>query len=253
MLVLHCVAYMIIPAIDLIDGKVVRLRQGDYGQKTEFAFDPLTRIREAAAGGASLMHLVDLDGAKDPGRRQLKLIASLVEQSPIPIQTGGGIRTEDDVRALLALGVERVVIGSSAVRDPDFGCRMLRTYGAEHITLALDVRLIDGVPLAAVHGWQENSDQDLYSLIEIFRPHGLKHVLITDISRDGMMQGSNTRLYHEVHQRFPELDIIASGGISCLDDIKAAFAAGAGSVILGRALLEGRFTVEEACRCWQNA
>lgn len=244
---------MIIPAIDLIDGKVVRLKQGDYGQKTEFAFDPLERIKEAAAGGAPLMHIVDLDGAKDPKKRQLRLIADLVKQSPIPIQTGGGIRSAEDVQALRDLGVERVVIGSSAVKDPAFGAAMLKEHGSEHITMALDVRVIDGMPMVATHGWLENSDKTLYSLIDYFLPCGLRHVLITDISKDGMLQGTNTALYHKVHERYPGLDIIASGGISSLEDIKAAFAAGAGSVILGRALLEGRFTVKEAYKCWQNA
>ncbi len=244
---------MIIPAIDLIDGKVVRLQQGDFARRTEFSFDPLERIKDAAAGGAQLMHIVDLDGAKDPAKRQLSLIAKLVKASPLPIQTGGGIRTEADVKSLLDLGVERVVVGSAAIRDPAFGCHLLDAYGPEHITPALDVSIIDSVPYAAVHGWQERSQHTLYELIELFLPHGLKHVLITDISRDGMMAGTNTALYHDCHEKYPSLDIIASGGISSLEDVAAAARAGAGSVILGRALLEGRFSVKEAAACWQNA
>ncbi len=244
---------MIIPAIDLIDGKVVRLQQGDFARKTEFSFDPLERIQDAAAQGAQLMHLVDLDGAKDPAKRQLKLISRLVKQSPLPIQTGGGIRTEKDVTDLLEAGVKRVVIGSAAVKDQQFGCRMLDTYGADNITLALDVNIKDGTALVATAGWQESSGLELISLLHTFCDHSLQHVLITDISKDGMLQGPNTELYHFIADKFPELDIIASGGISSLQDIAATVRSGAKSVVLGRALLEGRFSVKEAIACWQNA
>ena len=148
---------MIIPAIDLIEGQVVRLKQGDFKEKTVFNYSPLDRIQDAASQGAKLMHLVDLDGAKDPKKRQLKLFASLVEKSPIPIQTGGGIREESEVKALLDLGVSRVVVGSIAVKNPTLVKSWFEKYGAEHLTLALDVKVVDHVPYVAVHGWQELS------------------------------------------------------------------------------------------------
>lgn len=244
---------MIIPAIDLIEGQVVRLKQGDFKEKTIFNYSPLDRIKEAAFEGAKLMHVVDLDGAKDPQKRQLKLIASLVENSPIPIQTGGGIREESEVRALLDLGVSRIVVGSIAVKDPNLVKSWFEKYGANHLTLALDVKVINNVPYVAVHGWQELSKLSIESLIKEYQSVNLKHVLVTDIAKDGMMQGPNVKLYEYLAKKFPELDFIASGGMSSLEDVKAIAQSGARSVVLGRALLEGKFTVKEAISCWQNA
>lgn len=244
---------MIIPAIDLVDGQVVRLKQGDFNQKTVFNYDPLSRIKIAAQDGAELMHLVDLDGAKDPNKRQLELIGNLVKKSPIPIQTGGGIRSENDVKALLDLGVLRVVIGSFAVYQKDVVAALISKYGADHITLAFDVKIVDGKALIATHGWQEVSSITIEDLIKFYQSVNLKHVLVTDISKDGMMQGANYQLYHDLHEKFNELDIIASGGISSLDDIAKTAKSGASSVVLGRALLEDKFTVKEAIACWQNA
>lgn len=244
---------MIIPAIDLIEGQVVRLKQGDFKEKTVFNYSPLDRIQDAASQGAKLMHLVDLDGAKDPKKRQLKLFASLVEKSPIPIQTGGGIREESEVKALLDLGVSRVVVGSIAVKNPTLVKSWFEKYGAEHLTLALDVKVVDHVPYVAVHGWQELSKLSIETLIKEYQSVGLKHVLVTDIAKDGMMQGPNIKLYEYLAQKFPDLDFIASGGMSSLEDVKAIAKSGARSVVLGRALLEGKFSVKEAISCWQNA
>ena len=244
---------MLIPAIDLISGKVVRLKQGDFAQKTEFAFDPVERIAAAADAGAELMHIVDLDGAKDPAKRQLSLLEHLVTHSSIPLQVGGGIRTQDDVAALLNLGISRVVVGSAAVKDPSFALHLLNIYGSDHITLALDVNIIDGIPFVATHGWQESSTAQLNDLLKLFVPAGLRHVLITDISKDGMLQGPNTALYASLMQAYPQLDVIASGGISSLQDLQALRQAQVPSAVLGRALLEGRFTLQEALACWQNA
>ncbi len=244
---------MLIPAIDLINGKVVRLKQGDFAKKTEFAFDPAERIAAAAAAGAQLLHIVDLDGAKNPARRQLTLLKKLALHCTLPLQVGGGIRTEDDVQALLNLGISRAVVGSAAIKDPAFGLLLLRKYGAEHITLALDVNIVNGTPYAAVQGWQEQSSQNLHDLLQIFVPAGLLHVLITDISKDGMLQGPNTAMYAALMQEYPQLDVIASGGISSLDDLRALRQAKVPSAVLGRALLEGRFSLQEALACWQNA
>ena len=243
---------MLIPALDLIAGQIVRLKQGDFDQKTVFALDPKAKVKEYAAQGAALIHLVDLDGAKDPHQRQSDLIAQLVAISPCPIQTGGGIRTYDDVAELLSLGVKRVVVGSAAIKDPKLGLKLLAEFGPDAITLALDVKLIDGVPMVATHGWLQVSAESVYDLLAQFSQEGLKHVLITDIAKDGMMQGPNTELYAQLTARYPELDIIASGGISCLDDLRALRALKMKSAVLGKSLLTGAFTLPEALALWPN-
>ncbi len=244
---------MIIPALDLLNGHVVRLKQGDYAQRTDFNVDPVQRIRVAAHQGAKLIHIVDLQGARDPLRRQRALIKRIVQCSPIPVQTGGGIRSAFDIENLLKSGVERVVVGSVAVKDPQMVRSWLKRFGPEHFTLALDVRIENGIPYVATHGWLKTSNQSLDSVLRHYLPYKLKHLLVTDISRDGMMQGCNNELYKELYKKYPDLDVIASGGISSLDDIKAVAKAGAKAVVLGRSLLEGRFTVEEALACWPNA
>ncbi len=244
---------MIIPAFDLIEGSVVRLKQGDYAQKTVFSVDPIARIRQAADQGARYIHIVDLSGAKDPAKRQRAKIAAIVKASPVPVETGGGIRSAFDIKNLLDLGVDRVVVGSQAVIHPELVRGWFKKFGAERFTLALDVRLKDGVPYVATHGWLATSQTTLDMVLRHFLPYDVSHVLVTDISRDGMLQGANNSLYAVLARRYPDLDIIASGGISSLDDIRAVRQAGASSVVLGRSLLEGRFTVEEAVLCWQNA
>ncbi|CAK7035487.1 MULTISPECIES: 1-(5-phosphoribosyl)-5-[(5-phosphoribosylamino)methylideneamino]imidazole-4-carboxamide isomerase [Providencia] len=245
---------MIIPALDLIDGTVVRLHQGDYAKQTDYGNDPLPRLQQYEKEGAKLLHLVDLTGAKDPQKRQIPLLKKLLAGVSVPVQVGGGIRSEDDVKALLEAGATRVVIGSTAVTKPDLVKTWFETYGGEAIVLALDVRInAEGVKEIAISGWQENSNLTLEQAIEIYQPYGLKHVLCTDISKDGTLTGSNVNLYQEISQKFPDIAFQASGGIGNLDDIAAIPASGAAGVIVGRALLEGKFTVTEAIECWQNA
>lgn len=244
---------MIIPALDLIDGTVVRLHQGDYAQQRDYGNDPLTRLQGYAAEGAEVLHLVDLTGAKDPAKRQIPLIKTLVAGVNVPVQVGGGIRTEEDVAALLAAGVARVVVGSTAVKSPEMVKGWFTRFGAEALVLALDVRIdAEGVKQVAVSGWQENSGVSLEELIETYQPVGLKHVLCTDISRDGTLAGSNVSLYQEVCDRYPQIAFQSSGGIGGLQDIAALRGSGVRGVIVGRALLEGKFNVTEAIQCWQN-
>lgn len=245
---------MIIPAIDLIDGCVVRLHQGDYGARRDYGEDPLARLQRYQASGAQLLHIVDLTGAKDPkARRQIPLLRELLGNLSIPVQTGGGIRSADDVRSLLDAGAARVVVGSAAVKRTDEVAGWMKTFGADKLVLALDVRINKaGNAEVAVSGWQENSGVLMDDLIRAFEPAGLRYVLTTDISKDGTLAGPNTALYAKLAQTFPNIDFQASGGIGSLDDIRAVSHTGAAGVIVGRALLEGKFTLEEAIECWPN-
>ncbi|MBC8951805.1 1-(5-phosphoribosyl)-5-[(5-phosphoribosylamino)methylideneamino]imidazole-4-carboxamide isomerase [Xenorhabdus sp. PB62.4] len=245
---------MIIPALDLIDGNVVRLHQGDYGQRRDYGNSPLLRLQQYEQDGAELLHLVDLTGAKDPAKRQIALLKELVAGVTVPVQVGGGIRSENDVRTLLEAGASRVVIGSTAITHPELVKQWFQQYGAEAIVLALDIRIsADGVKQIAISGWQENSHATLEDVIEQYLPVGLKHVLCTDISRDGTLSGSNIALYQEISQQYPQIQFQASGGIGNLADISPLPASGVAGVIVGRALLEGKFTLTEAIQCWQNA
>lgn len=244
---------MIIPAIDLIDGCVVRLHQGDYGARRDYGEDPLARLQRYQASGAQLLHIVDLTGAKDPKARQIPLLRELLGNLSIPVQTGGGIRSADDVRSLLDAGAARVVVGSAAVKRTDEVAGWMKTFGADKLVLALDVRINKaGNAEVAVSGWQENSGVLMDNLIRAFEPAGLRYVLTTDISKDGTLAGPNTALYAKLAQTFPNIDFQASGGIGSLDDIRAVSHTGAAGVIVGRALLEGKFTLEEAIECWPN-
>jgi phosphoribosylformimino-5-aminoimidazole carboxamide ribotide isomerase len=178
----------------------------------------------------------------------------MVNTQRMQFQAGGGIRSEHDVKQLLDIGVSRVVIGSLAVKHPELIKTWLKTYGGEKIVLALDVNIdAQGNKLIATHGWQENSGVALDHLLNELLSAGAKHVLCTDISRDGTLQGANHQLYGEMSALFPQVQWQASGGIGSLDDIAVLKPTGVSGVILGRALLEGKFTVEEALKCWQDA
>ncbi len=171
----------------------------------------------------------------------------------MPVQVGGGIRNEQDVAALLEAGATRVVIGSTAVKQPEMVQGWFERYGADAMVLALDVRIdAAGRKNVAISGWQEDSEATLEQVVEQYLPFGLKHVLCTDISRDGTLKGSNVGLYQEVCQRYPQIAFQASGGIGNLDDIAQLRGSGVEGVIVGRALLDGKFSVEEAIACWQN-
>ena len=245
---------MIIPALDLINGQVVRLTQGDYAQQQQYSDDPLALLQDYVAQGATYLHLVDLDGAKEATQRQHKLINQLISELNVPVQIGGGIRHADDIQALLQAGVQRVVIGSVAVSQPKLVCQWLRQFGAQHLVLAFDIRIDDKQQKwLATHGWQHTSDKTLEDAINYFLPYGLKHILCTDIAHDGMLDGPNVALYHQLKQHYPQLIIQASGGVSRLQDLSHLQQSGVDAVIIGRALLEGKFTVQEALACWPNA
>ncbi|HYC71106.1 MAG TPA: 1-(5-phosphoribosyl)-5-[(5-phosphoribosylamino)methylideneamino]imidazole-4-carboxamide isomerase [Opitutaceae bacterium] len=238
------------PAIDLRGGRVVRLTEGRFDQEKSYGDDPLAVARGFAAAGATWLHVVDLDGAKDPARRQAPLVERLARESGLRVQTGGGIRDEAQVQALLAAGVARVVVGSLAVRAPDLVRGWLGAFGPERIALAPDVRLDGaGVPRIAAAGWQEATGVALDDFLAGYLPAGLAHILCTDISRDGKLTGPNTALYARLVPAFPALRIQASGGVASLADLRAVRAAGVAGVIVGRALYENKFTLPEALAC----
>ncbi|MEL4389983.1 1-(5-phosphoribosyl)-5-[(5-phosphoribosylamino)methylideneamino]imidazole-4-carboxamide isomerase [Shewanella xiamenensis] len=244
---------MIIPAIDLIDGKVVRLYQGDYGQQTTFDLSPLAQLQSYQDQGAKWLHIVDLTGAKEPAKRQTTLIAKLTAGLNANIQVGGGIRTEEQVAELLSLGVKRVVIGSLAVKEPELVKGWFNKFGSEAICLALDVNINQsGEKIVAVSGWQSGGGKSLESIVEDFSQVGLKHALVTDISRDGTLTGANTELYRELSSRYPDIAWQASGGIATLEDVTAVRDSGAAGIIIGKALLINQFNVAEAIQCWPN-
>lgn len=244
---------MIIPALDLIDGTVVRLHQGDYGKQRDYGADPLFRLIDYQQQGAQQLHLVDLTGAKNPAQRQTALLTQLINAVDVPVQVGGGIRCEEDIAALLKAGANRVVIGSTAVKSPATVKAWFKRFGFERLVLALDIRIdANGNNQVAVSGWQEDSGVTLEALVEDYAAVNLRHVLCTDISRDGTLAGSNVALYRNICTRYPGVSFQSSGGIGSLADVAALRDTGVRGVIVGRALLEEKFTAEEAIKCWQN-
>lgn len=242
--------FTVIPAIDVRNACVVRLSQGDYGRETVYDATPLQTAQRYADAGAHWLHLVDLDAARLGAYSLRPLVAELRQSTALQIQTGGGIRSEAEVEALLELGAARVVVGTLAVREPTRVLGWLRSYGNERITLALDARSNDtGTWQLPVAGWTENSGRSLDQLLSLYAEAGLRHVLCTDIARDGMLGGFNLDLYRMLARRWPQLHIQASGGVRSVADIVAARSAGASAAILGRALLEDRFQLGEALSC----
>ena len=240
--------FEVIPAIDLRSGQVVRLRQGDYAQETRYETDPLVLAKRYADTGARWLHVVDLDGARAGDMANLAVIEALAKVD-MNVQAGGGVRTEDDVQRLFAAGVTRVVVGSAAIRNPERVAGWLKDHDAERFTIALDTRWRDERWSLPSAGWTEDEARTLDELAPWFAEQGARHLLCTDIDRDGMLAGFNLDLYRHLAKAVPQLAVQASGGVRSLDDICAAREAGAKGVILGRALLEGRFTLQDALAC----
>ena len=232
------------PAIDLIDGRCVRLAQGDFARETSFAEKPAAALARFADDGAAWAHIVDLDGAKAGEPRQHDLLADLARSSTLKLQVAGGVRTADHVATLLDAGAARVVIGSLAVNDPAVFAAILDRFGAEVLTLALDVRMQGKHAMVATHGWTEGSGQTLDHVLDRFP--AVRHLLVTDISRDGMLTGPNLPLIEAIADRWPGVALQASGGVAKLHDLPHLKQAGAAGAIVGKALWDGRFTVREA-------
>ncbi|NJC06251.1 phosphoribosylformimino-5-aminoimidazole carboxamide ribotide isomerase [Sphingomonas kaistensis] len=230
------------PAMDLIAGRIVRLRQGRFDDVTFYEPAPHDALRNFAEAGAQWAHVVDLDGARAGAPAQHALLKKLAATTPLRLQVAGGVRTVDHVAALLEAGAARVVVGSLAVRDPQATTELLERFGPDRITLSLDVR-VDGEPMVATHGWQQDSGQTLWDVAALYP--AARHLLLTDIGRDGMLEGPNQALLAQAVERLPHLAIQASGGVTSLDDIARLTTDGA---ILGRAMWEGRLDLAEALR-----
>lgn len=224
----------------------MRLLHGDFDAETSYAAAPSTLLAKYRDYGADWLHVVDLDGARDGNSGNQPIIADLAAQPAVKLQVGGGLRNADAILQMLKLGVARVVVGSAAVTQPDAVRGWLGRFGAERVALAFDVRLDEsGVPCVATHGWREQSQLTLWSAVALFTGTGLRHVLCTDVRRDGTLSGPNVDLYREAAQRLPQIEWQASGGIRDARDLRALAAAGAAAAISGKALLEDRILVED--------
>lgn len=239
--------FTVYPAIDVRGGRVVRLHKGDYEKETQYDEDPVALAQRYRDEGAQWLHLVDLDAARAGGYTLGPVLEEIATGTGLKVQTGGGVRTADDVARLRDHGAERVVVGSMAVREPDTVIRWIDDVGPEHLTVALDTRAAeDGSWVLPVSGWTSLAEADLPTTVHRYADSGLTHVLCTDIGRDGTLAGPNFNLYTFLTRSVPQLQVQASGGTRTVADVRVCRRTGCSGVILGKALLEGRFSVAEA-------
>lgn len=238
----------LMPAIDLIDGEIVRLVKGEYESKQSYDFKPLEKLKEYERAGAKWLHLVDLSGAKEPNKRQFELIQSLALNLNANLQVGGGIRTKAEVKNLLESGVKRVVIGSLALTNPQLCVELLSEFGADKLCLALDIKPVKEDFYLALNAWQDTSKKKLFEVLELYAKEGLKHILCTDISKDGTLSGVNVELYKQIASNFSHIHTQASGGVAGLEDLEKLKGL-CGGIIVGKALLEGIFNIKEGLQC----
>lgn len=243
-------SFIAYPAIDVRDGCVVRLRQGDYAAQTTYPDAPLQVALAHAAQGARWLHLVDLDAARAGGYQLRPLLREIITATSLQVQTGGGVRTEADVEALLDAGAARVVVGSIAIRQPGQVMEWIARYGSERITVALDARRgADGQWWLPSHGWTQPSDRTLPGLAADYAASGLTHLLCTDIERDGMLSGPGVEMYTMLCAALPGVQVQASGGVRDARDVAAVRQAGCAGVVLGKVLLDARLSLREALAC----
>ncbi|KRL02697.1 1-(5-phosphoribosyl)-5-[(5-phosphoribosylamino)methylideneamino]imidazole-4-carboxamide isomerase [Liquorilactobacillus capillatus] len=232
---------MIFPAIDLQGGKSVRLFQGDFTRKILINEDPVEQAQKINESGLSQLHLVDLDGAKAGKPQNLNVIKHIREKFEGLIELGGGIRNFEQLRSYLGLGLNRIIIGSAALKDPNFVKKALAQYGAEKIVIG-----VDGTNgKVAINGWLEQSETTMMDLIAAMRQVGARHFIVTDVARDGTMQGANVELLLGLKRSFQDCNIIASGGVRNLEDIKNLRKNGIDDIIVGKALYEGELTLKQ--------
>ncbi|HKJ11770.1 MAG TPA: 1-(5-phosphoribosyl)-5-[(5-phosphoribosylamino)methylideneamino]imidazole-4-carboxamide isomerase [Ornithinimicrobium sp.] len=239
--------FTVYPALDLRGGTVVRLHKGDYERETRYAGNPVEVAQDYARAGARWLHLVDLDAARAGGYTLTAVLEEIATSTGLCVQTGGGVRRAEDVQRLLDAGAARVVIGSMAVREPETVLGWIETFGPDQLTVALDTRTSeDGVWELPVSGWTSVAETDLPTMLHRYAESGLKHVLCTDIGRDGTLGGPNLHLYTFMTRSSPGLSVQASGGMRDVADVRSARKTGCAGAILGRALLEGRMSLGDA-------
>lgn len=241
----------IIPAIDLMDGKCVRLTQGDFARRRIYADDPVEVAKAFEEAGLKRLHIVDLDGAKSGIPANLHVLERVAKATKMRIDYGGGIKTEDDIKWVFDAGAEFVNIGSVAVEEPELFFEWIAVYGSDSILLGADVR--DG--MLAINGWQTETDLEIISFLRKYYGCGVEHAFVTDIGKDGALQGPAVELYGEIINEIPDLKLIASGGVSSLEDIDQLESIGCSGLIVGKAIYEGRLTLGELAKysCSQNA
>lgn len=231
----------IIPAIDIIDGKCVRLTQGDYVQKTIYHSNPLEVAKQFEDAGLQRLHLVDLDGAKAGAIKNWKVLEAITEATSLVVDFGGGIKTEEDLKIVFHSGAAFATIGSLAVKNETLFVEWLQKYGAEKFLLGADVK---GEKIA-IGGWLETTDIDIYAFIEKYMGYGISQIFCTDVSKDGKLEGPSLELYQRIIHRFPELIFIASGGVATLEDLEELKLIGCCGAIVGKAIYENRITLTE--------
>ena len=239
----------LIPAIDLIDGRCVRLTQGDYGQTKIYDAEPVDMARRYADCGVRRLHIVDLDGAKAKAPCNLSTLEKVVAATGLDVEWGGGIKDSVAMQQVVDAGASRVICGSVAVDNPELFAQWLQEYGASRVILGADIR--DG--RVATHGWLKDGGMGVEELVEKFLPYNLSQLICTDISKDGMLQGPNFPLYVELKEKYPMVNTTLSGGISSMADIDKAASLGLHSVIIGKAIYEGRITLNDLKQWLQNA
>lgn len=230
----------IIPAIDLIDGKCVRLSQGDFAQKKIYSENPLETAKGFEAAGLKRLHIVDLDGAKNGRVTNLKVLETIARNTNLMIDFGGGIKTDEDIQSVFDAGAKMVSIGSIAVKDAEKFFAWLEKYGGESVLLGADVKNKQ----LAINGWQTATDIEITSFLKDYAAKGVTQAFVTDISKDGLLQGSANELYREILNAVPEIKLIASGGVSKIEDIDELEKIGCHGVIIGKAIYEGRIAIE---------
>jgi phosphoribosylformimino-5-aminoimidazole carboxamide ribotide isomerase len=230
----------IIPAIDIIEGKCVRLTQGDYTQKKVYNEDPLEVAKAFEDAGVRRLHLVDLDGAKANKIINYKVLERIAARTELQIDFGGGLKSDEDLRIAFESGAQQITGGTIAVKDPDTFLRWLEQYGAERIILGADFK--DGN--IAVSGWQEGSDRELFEFLQSYFAQGIRYTISTDVSKDGLLQGSAVETYEKIRQDLPELKLIASGGITSLDEVERLAEIDCYGAIIGKAIYEGHISLK---------
>jgi len=244
----------IIPAIDLKDGKCVRLFKGDFEKTTEYSSDPVAVGRRFSSLDVQDLHIVDLDGARFGNQANQAVVQGIAAETGLEIQLGGGIRDRSSVADWLNKGVQRCVIGSMAITQIPTVIEWLEEFGSDRLVLALDVNVRDdGMPMLSTHGWTQDAGLSLWECIDRYSSAGVMHVLCTDIQCDGAMSGPNFELYSEILNRYPQLQLQASGGVRNIDDLQQLRSQGVPAAISGRALLDGKITTTEVTLFRQSA